>query len=203
MIRHLIFDLGNVLIHIHPELVMKELMEKCHLTIEDIKSFYLSDLHLGFMEGRFEPEEFYQIMMKKFPTPLSLPEFIRIWEIVIGEPKQGIHRIVSQLVEKYTLSVCSNTDPWHWNKVLREIPLIRKFHHYFLSFEMKLNKPDPQVFNFVLSRLKADGRECVFIDDLEENVRAAEKCGILSIWSSDPGELEQKLKTLKILVDAN
>jgi len=50
-------------------------MEKCHLTIEDIKSFYLSDLHLGFMEGRFEPEEFYQIMMKKFPTPLSLPEY--------------------------------------------------------------------------------------------------------------------------------
>lgn len=203
MIRHIIFDLGNVLIHIHPDLVMKEFMERYHLTVDDIKNFYLSDLHLGFMEGRFKPEEFYQIMMRKFPAPLTAEEFIRIWETVIGEPKQGIDQIITQLNRKYTLSVCSNTDPWHWNKVLREIPMIKKFQHFFLSFEMKLNKPNPQVFKYLLAKLRAEGRECLFIDDTRENIQVAQEFGIQTIWSSDPKTIEQELHSLKVLADLN
>jgi HAD superfamily hydrolase (TIGR01509 family) len=199
MIRHIIFDLGNVLIHIHPDKVMKEFMECCHLTAEDIKKFYLSDLHLGFMGGQYEPEKFYRIMNKKFPTQLSPGEFLRIWELVIGEPKEGIEQIITLLSQRYILSVCSNTDPWHWQKVMREISLMKKFHHFFLSFEMKLNKPDPEVFKYLLHELNAKGQQCLFIDDTQENIKVAQELGFQTIWSSEPKEIEDKLKELNIL----
>ncbi len=198
MIRHIIFDLGNVLIEIHPEKVIKEFARHCQADSEDFKKFYLSELHLGFMGGRFNIEEFYQIMNKKFPCNLSPEKFYSIWELVIGNLKEGMQPIIEHLEKKYILSICSNTDPWHWNKAMREIPILKRFQNYFLSYEMKLNKPDARVFQYILTKLEASGPECLFIDDTLDNIKVAQNFGIHTIWSSDPSDIQKQLKTFQI-----
>jgi FMN phosphatase YigB (HAD superfamily) len=150
MAKHIIFDLGNVLIHTHPELAMKGFEEACGLRQEEIKEFYLSDLHLGFMNGIYSTREFYQAMVDEYSISLDIFHFKRIWNRVIGQAKDGIHEVIEELKLSYTLVLCSNTDPWHWQKVLQEIPFMKEFEQFFLSFEMKLNKPDAQVFKYIL-----------------------------------------------------
>ncbi len=198
MIRHIIFDLGNVLIDVYPEKAVQEFARHCRANIEEFKQFYLSELHLGFMGGRFNIEEFYQIMNKKFPCDLSPEKFYSIWELVIGDLKDGVAQIIEGLEKNYILSICSNTDPWHWNKAMKEIPLLKKFQYYFLSFEMKMNKPDPQVFQHILNKLQVKGHECVFVDDTLENIKAAQTFGIQTIWSSEPNDIKNKLKSFHI-----
>ncbi|MEJ2634868.1 MAG: HAD family phosphatase [Calditrichia bacterium] len=199
MIRHIIFDLGNVLVRIHPQKTMQEFAERCNISMSDIRKFYLSDLHLGFMEGKYSPDDFFRQMMTMFPCDITRNEYIKIWEKVIGAPKEGIRGIVGALKDRYVLSVCSNTDPWHWQFVLREYDFIRDFQHYFLSYELKMNKPDPRVFGRILKHLNASGSECVFFDDTEENIQAADRFGIRSFLVSEPAEINEALQNLKLI----
>lgn len=48
----------------------------------------------------------------------------------------------------------------------------------FLSYQMKIKKPDPKAFLHVLEKMKVNPGDACFIDDREVNVRAAEKLGI-------------------------
>ncbi len=199
MVKHIIFDLGNVIVNIHPEKIMKAFAERCHYTEKEIRSFYLSDLHLGFMEGRYEPDHFYSLMMKKFPCDLNQEEFRSIWDQVIGEPKRGIDSLIIELSEDYSLSVCSNTDPWHWEVALRKCPFLNRFERFFLSFEMKVNKPDPLIFKRILETLNAGGEECVFIDDTLDNIETAADFRIQGIHASEPQEMRQGLQEMQVI----
>ncbi|MBN2364648.1 MAG: HAD family phosphatase [Calditrichaeota bacterium] len=199
MIRYVIFDLGNVLIHIHPHEVIAEFTRRCNLPTEKIQRFYLSELHMNFMEGKHNGKEFYSLMMDTFPCDLSNSEFINIWNRVIGEPKDGIDQLVQELKSEYTLCICSNTDIWHWQKVLKTVDFIRDFTHYFLSFELKYGKPNPVVYKHVLDTLSAAGDECVFIDDIAENIEAAQEFGIQGIVAEDPLEIRKKLSEIRII----
>jgi len=117
MVKHIIFDLGNVLVDIHPELAMRAFTQRCNISYQTVKTFFLSDLHLDFMAGKFSPDDFYQLMIQKFLCNISQIEFQSIWNLVIGDPKPGIEELINTLTERYTLSVCSNTDPWHCSLV--------------------------------------------------------------------------------------
>jgi len=199
MVKYIIFDLGNVLIHIHPELAIKGFEEACGLKRAEIKKFFLSDLHLGFMRGAYSTREFYNTMKDEYSCSLNKSSFRKIWNCVIGEPKEGIKEIIEELKLSYSLAVCSNTDPWHWQKVWCDVPFIKDFKHFFLSFEMNLNKPDSLVFKHLLSIMRVQGQDCIFIDDTPENVKVAKMYGIHGIVASEPYLIRKKLKILKIL----
>ena len=199
MIEHIIFDLGNVLVDIHPRRTMDEFAKKCGYTEEILHTFYLSDLHLGFMAGIYSPEKFYQAMMEKFPCEIQIEEFRQIWNKVIGLPKPGIEEMVVQLAKDYTLSVCSNTDPWHWKVATDYMKFSNLFSNYFLSFEMKMNKPKIEVFQLILNKLSVLGEQCVFIDDTYENIEAAKKLKFNCIYGNDPEIIRGKLQKQKIL----
>ncbi len=199
MLRHIIFDLGNVLVNIHPQKAMRKFKERCGLSDAELKAFYLSETHLGFMAGKFSPDEFYKIMMKMFPCDTPIAEYIEIWDTVIGEPKPGIDEIIDQLTSNYELSICSNTDPWHWQVALQKCPFLGSFKRYFLSYELKMNKPNPKVFEAVLRDLGASGKECVFIDDTAENIQTASEFGINGILASEPQQIRSELINLGVL----
>lgn len=199
MIKHIIFDLGNVILNIHPQRAMELFAKRSGVPQNQIEKFYLSDLHLDFMKGEYTPQEFYDEMNRRYQFDLEMDDFFSIWIQVIGEPKEGIIEIIEQLAAKFTMSICSNTDSVHWNYCLQQFPFLQRFQHYFLSFEMKRNKPDLEVFEEILSTLGAQGEECVFIDDTVVNIEAAYHVGFLGIHAEEPQVIRQQLEGLNLL----
>ncbi len=51
------------------------------------------------------------------------------------------------------------------------------FDHMFISAEIGLAKPDPQIYQAVVTELHKDPSEIVFVDDFIENVQAAREAG--------------------------
>ena len=49
------------------------------------------------------------------------------------------------------------------------------------SYNVKMKKPNAEIYNYTLKKLGIEPEEAVFIDDLEENVKGAEVVGIKSI----------------------
>jgi len=68
------------------------------------------------------------------------------------------------------------------DKLLREkFKIYKDFDCIFNSSEVGVLKPDPEIFRHVLDAIKAKPEECLFVDDNEKNVRAAEDLGFKAI----------------------
>jgi epoxide hydrolase-like predicted phosphatase len=59
---------------------------------------------------------------------------------------------------------------------------VELFDVLVISGEVGLRKPDPAIYALAAQRLGVPAGECVFVDDLDVNVRAAEAAGMHGIW---------------------
>ncbi|MFE2849746.1 HAD-IA family hydrolase [Streptomyces lavendulae] len=59
-----------------------------------------------------------------------------------------------------------------------------------------LRKPDPELFEVALKQLGLAADECVFVDDTEEYVQAAEKLGFAGVHAQQPEQTIARLEAL-------
>ena len=98
------------------------------------------------------------------------------------------------------LLLLSNTDPERFGFVLRTFPAIGLFDGYVLSYELKLLKPDPAIYLAAARKAGCAAGECVFIDDMEENVRAAVAVGLAGVHYLPETDLEAELRKLGLRI---
>jgi putative hydrolase of the HAD superfamily len=78
----------------------------------------------------------------------------------------------------------------------RHGPLGDYFAACYVSGELNLLKPHPEIYQHVLGDLGASAADTVFIDNRESNVRGAEAVGITGHLFTGPGELRAFLMAL-------
>lgn len=107
--------------------------------------------------------------------------------------------LLPKLKGKYKLGIINNgmgiTIPFFKQK--------NNFSEYFEIFlnssEEKIAKPDSKIFLLACNKLKVKPEECVFIDDLERNVKGAVAVGMTGIVYKDYQNLILELKNLGII----
>jgi putative hydrolase of the HAD superfamily len=65
-----------------------------------------------------------------------------------------------------------------------------------ISGEVGLHKPQPEIYLLAAERLGLEPKECVFVDDLRENVRGAEAVGMTAVLHRDPDATVARLEEL-------
>ena len=74
------------------------------------------------------------------------------------------------------------------------------FPHLFdavvISAEVGMRKPEPRIFYHAAELLNTAPDQCVFVDDLETNVKAAASLGITGVLHKDPASTAQRLTEL-------
>jgi putative hydrolase of the HAD superfamily len=70
------------------------------------------------------------------------------------------------------------------------------FDAVVISGEVGLHKPQPEIFLLAAERLGVEPADCVFVDDLRENVNGAEAVGMTAILHRDPGATLARLEVL-------
>ena len=78
----------------------------------------------------------------------------------------------------------------------RHGPLGDFFAACYVSGELNLLKPHPEIYRHVLGDLGVSAADAVFIDNREPNVRGAEALGVTGHVFTDPGELRDFLVSL-------
>ncbi|KUP96783.1 HAD family hydrolase [Thermobifida cellulosilytica] len=114
---------------------------------------------------------------------VSWPPAVRqeLWATDMGGwllPDPGVAALVARLAAGPTRLALLSNAPHDLAAVLRSAPLLHGFDALFFSCEIGLCKPDPAVYGHVLRELGAEPGETLFVDDREENVRAAARLGI-------------------------
>ena len=88
--------------------------------------------------------------------------------------------LVRRLRARYKLSVLSNADVSLRGRLERD-GIHTLFDDVVVSAEVGMAKPEPAIFRLAADRLGLAPRECVFVDDWDDNVTAAREVGMLGV----------------------
>ena len=199
MIKHLIFDLGGVLVKVDPKPFIYQFSKAFNIKPDDLKKNENDGAYLDFQIGKINGEDFHRRTCEHFNHFIPINEFKEIWESMLVGEIDGTVAIINKLYEKkYELSLLSNTDSWHFEYCEKIIPDLYKFKHKFLSYDLKMKKPDAEIFLAVVEKLKAKPEQCVFIDDLEQNIESAKNLNFQTIHFQDAEQLQIELKELGV-----
>jgi putative hydrolase of the HAD superfamily len=84
--------------------------------------------------------------------------------------------------------------------IFEEIKTGYYFFRYFdggvISSEVKFSKPDKRIYEILLENYFLTAEECLFVDDLEINVRSAEGLGMKGFITYGSEEISRELSAL-------
>lgn len=97
------------------------------------------------------------------------------------------------------------TDPSYMKHINLDIEGLKKlawayskFDPLILSYETGFMKPEKEIYEKTLSKLKLKGEECVFIDDRGEHHSSPEQLGMQTIVFKNATQLKQDLKNVGV-----
>ncbi len=201
MIRAIIFDLGRVVLWFDNNVFLRKLAERAGSAFEDVKEAVHANIPLirEFDRGTLSPPEFHGRVCDAVGARVPYDFFFEIYNPIfrLNEPVLSlIHRLK---VSGLTLVLLSNTDPERFGYIRRTFPQILVFDAYVLSYEVKLLKPDPAIYHEAVRRAGADPGDCVFVDDLEDNIRGAAAAGLTGILYAPETDLEAEFVKLGLV----
>lgn len=202
MIRNIIFDVGNVLV----EYNWKRMLEVSDVTEEEFDAVakatvlspmwneldrsLLSDEEIlaGFIENAPEYEEKIRRVWDNFAESISCFPYSVSW--------------VRKFKEKgYKTYILSNYSKRGVELTRPELSFTEDMDGVLFSYEVKLVKPEPEIYQVLLDRYGLNPEECVFMDDSERNVIAAREAGIHAIVFKNKEQAEAELKKLEVDCD--
>lgn len=78
--------------------------------------------------------------------------------------------------------------------VLKKMHFYRGFEPVVLSYEEKIRKPNPEIYRRTIKRIGVKPNEILFIDNLAENILAAQKEGLITIHAVGTRQVVADLK---------
>ena len=184
-IKHIIFDLGGVILDIDENMAVHEL-QKRGVDVSLVSGEAFQALDSRFERGILTAASFRKKVKELFGLPkLTDADFDYIWNaILLDIPRERI-RALEEIKEHYTIFLMSNTNEIHYDLYVRDLQLrfgYKQFDDLFdksyFSFDVHLLKPDPLFFEYILEQQGLKPEETLFIDDSPANIEVARKMGL-------------------------
>lgn len=194
-----LFDLGGVLLRTEDHSPRAKLASRYEMTYQELSDYiYRQDSAHQATLGEISAADHWQVIAEDLDlTPEELRSFQdEFWGGDIMD--EFLVDFVRGLRPHYTTGLLSNAWDDLRDALTLQWKMIDAFDHVFISSELGMAKPDPRVYDHVLSELGKEGHEVVFLDDFVENVEAARKAGLHAIHFQNR---EQALGELQELLD--
>ncbi len=193
MINTIFFDIGGVLLNIHPERTIQHLSDLTKLSNNEIVAAFPEEAHHEYERGEISDSEFYNEVKRKLSISNNLTEeqFWQAWSLLVGEETEVV-KIMNNLTSKYPVWLLSNTNPYHILKEER-FKLFDKITGGIYSFEVGSRKPEEDIYFKALEVAGVTAEESLFIDDLLENVEMAKSLNMNAIQFKSINDLNEQL----------
>jgi epoxide hydrolase-like predicted phosphatase len=198
MIRAVISDLGRVVLWFDNNVFLRKLADLARRPFDEVKAAVHGNLEIvhRFDTGALTPEDFRRAVCRIVGKDVDNVTFYAIYNDIftLNTPVAALLKRVQ--AAGYKTVLLSNTDPERFRFVRKRFPEMLFFDDYVLSYELKLVKPDQAIYLEAARRAGCRPDECVFIDDMEENVRSAVSAGFRGIHYQPETDLESELKNI-------
>ena len=124
---------------------------------------------------------------------IGYDKFCEIWSSIFLPETLIPESMLAGLRAHYRLLLLSNTNAIHFPMVRERYPLLRQFHDFVLSYEVKAMKPAPEIFREAVRRSGCRADECFFTDDIAAYVEAAAQEGLDAVQFESREQIEREL----------
>lgn len=200
MIKCIIFDLGGVVVDFYNDDDYYPYLSKISgIPLITINKIIDQDIRIDLDKSTTTQKAFDTQVAKQ----LGIEEKDIVWyEFYKKRAKlyKGTINIIKRLSGKYVLAYLSNTDRSRYTYTVEKLlkPYLHLFDYRFASCDIKLRKPDREIYTYALRNMKIKSGEAIFIDNQIENVVGARKTGIKSILFTSAKDLEKRLRKMHI-----
>jgi len=195
LIKNVVFDVGNVIVRWAPLEIVKLTFGEDDPSDQLVTEIFQSDIWLNLNKGlvtEFQAKSQYQSELGLSTIECDrLFYYVKHTQLLIFGSVALMGRLKSAGYGIYAL-----TD--NVSEIVAYLKNTYEFWDIFdgalVSSEFGSLKPEPEIFNALLSRYSLAAHETVFIDDMPYNVKGAESVGISAIRFKNSDQCEQALK---------
>jgi putative hydrolase of the HAD superfamily len=181
-IKAVVFDLGDVILDWRTpfQAFFNRFRLELNSALDSCK-----DLIIEAELGKMDTDELCRKMMQRLGHFSQWPNLRKIMPAGFI-PREESFSLLKQLKGKYRLAILSNLELGQFEAINKLWRLAQFFETAVISCEIGLRKPDPEIFRYLLNKLGLNSQDCLFIDDLDNNVEAAKKLGFATVRFTDP-----------------
>ncbi len=170
-------DLGDVMFLFNAEVFKREIERRTHRVPEKL-GWNQSQILKRSFTGRTSGKRFLEIRSRELG--IEPHEITEVWDLAVTPNKPYLEFLEQWKKEGRRLYLLSNINLVAWD-YYRPLPVFQLFDGLFLSYRMRLAKPDQRIFRVCLEKTGVDPARVLFVDDLKENVASAAKLG-MATW---------------------
>lgn len=202
-IKNIVFDLGDVILNIDVPLASSSFGKLSGKEQHEILALFKEkELFRLFETGLVDEDGFRNMVRELLEFPDWSEEIIdTAWNSLLLDIPPARIGLIKALSKNYRLFLLSNTSSIHIkqvNKILHAASGVEKlddlFEKVYVSYEMGLMKPNPEIYLQVLRESDLAAEETLFLDDNADNIAAASKLGIDTILVQKPVTILDYLK---------
>jgi 2-haloacid dehalogenase len=199
MIKNIIFDFGNVFIEWNPRNIFRKAYsdEKVEHIMQNVYGEAWNnnlDRGLTFIENEKK-------LCAEYPQHSEYIRFFHAhWYESLGEVNLESVALLAGLQKAgYKTYGLSNWSAETFPPTRKAHPFFNTFDGILLSSEVKICKPEPDIYKILMERYRLLPEECVFIDDRKENLDTARQLGMETILFQTAGQVRIDLVNKEIL----
>jgi putative hydrolase of the HAD superfamily len=207
-VKLIVFDMGHVFIDFKFDEVCLGFCNRAGIGMEHFRPVVNRLSRLGYEIGEISTAGFLEHLNVELRA-ISAAESIKFDDITVAEfhalwnhnfsENEEMAELLQSLKGKHPLALLSNTNESHFEALESKYKVTRHFGLVFLSYLLRLQKPDLRIYEHVIKAAGLHPEEIVFIDDRGENIDAARSLGIVSIQFENPTQVKKELRLLSLL----
>ena len=201
MIKNVIFDYGNVLIDWNPAYLFLPVFggdeEKCRFFTDNVcnREWFTR------MDRGENMDVCVSELQARYPLYADAVAMFRDrWFEMCNGEIPGMLELIQDLKSKGVgVFGLTNWPAETFTEARRRFRTLASIDNYVVSSSVKFAKPEPAIYQLLLSKYNLNPEECVFIDDRKDNVDAAKALGMEGIIY--PGSAQELIPILYSLLN--
>ncbi|QDT57396.1 Alpha-D-glucose-1-phosphate phosphatase YihX [Caulifigura coniformis] len=201
MLRTILFDLGNVIVHFSHARMCEQIGAVLEWTGPETREFLIdSGLMWNFERGLVTEGDLLAAVEKQRERKIELVSLSTACSDIFQLNEPLVPVIESLKRRGLRLVVLSNTSHWHVDWIRRHWNVLDLFDELVLSYEVGAIKPEPAIYEAAMKAIRCRPEECFYTDDIPAYVAAGREFGLQAEVFTDVAALIPQLAARGITI---
>jgi len=198
-IRHIVFDIGKVLVHYDPNIPFSRLIPDEEERRWFFDNVCTHDWNIEQDRGRTWEEAEAQAIAAHPDHAENIRNFRRHWHEMAPHAYDDSVAIMDNLIDTgHDVTLLTNWAADTFIEARRRFPFLDRPRGITVSAEIGLIKPDRRIYDHHVASFDLDAAASLFIDDSQKNVDGAKAAGWQAVLFTDARTLQADLDRLGI-----
>ena len=200
-IRHIVFDIGKVLLHYDPDLPFSRLIPDANERRWFFDNVCTGAWNVEQDRGRTW-EEAEALLIAEHPAhEENIRNFRRCWHEMVPHAYDDSVAIMEGLIDAgCDVTMLTNFASDTYQEARKRFPFLDRPRGVTVSGDVRLIKPDPAIYRHHAASFGLDPAASLFIDDSPKNVEGAKSAGWQAVHFTDAKTLKADLARLGVAV---